>query len=224
MSRSNEPRSRDASAGLVADQPDLPRLDLLATLSLGFAFYFVNARVSAEAEDELRRGLTEAATLVDLLARTSPRRSRRSRDSSPTFPTSRPPWRRGRPNRPTAADQVPRELARRCARLTDPGRGAGGIGRRRRHGAHFRAAPLHRRGLHVSPASARLLHGPSVPIFSARPDQAQTLGRLTVGLFMDDRLAARFKGMTGSEIAFAADGADPRFIVAAEAARRRAAR
>lgn len=38
---------------------------LLATLSLGFAFYFVNERVSTEAEAELRRGLEEAATLVD---------------------------------------------------------------------------------------------------------------------------------------------------------------
>src|SRR5687768_17631787 len=34
-------------------------------LSLGFAFYFVNARASAEAEAELRRGLVEAAGLVD---------------------------------------------------------------------------------------------------------------------------------------------------------------
>ncbi len=38
---------------------------VLATLSLGFAFYFVNARATAEAEAELRRGLTESATLVD---------------------------------------------------------------------------------------------------------------------------------------------------------------
>ena len=39
---------------------------VLATLSLGFAFYFVNARVSEEAEADLRRELTEDATLVDL--------------------------------------------------------------------------------------------------------------------------------------------------------------
>src|SRR5204863_2257858 len=38
---------------------------LLAMLSLGFAFYFVNARATSEAEAELRRGLTEAAILVD---------------------------------------------------------------------------------------------------------------------------------------------------------------
>jgi hypothetical protein len=39
---------------------------LLAIVSLGLAFYFVNARVSSEAEADLRRSLSEAATLVDL--------------------------------------------------------------------------------------------------------------------------------------------------------------
>src|SRR5947207_12940240 len=34
-------------------------------LSLGFAFYFVNARATSEAEAELRRGLTGAGILVD---------------------------------------------------------------------------------------------------------------------------------------------------------------
>src|SRR5262245_60911694 len=38
---------------------------LLAMLSLGFAFSFVNARAASEAEAELRRGLTEASGLVD---------------------------------------------------------------------------------------------------------------------------------------------------------------
>ena len=38
---------------------------LLAMLSLGFAFYFVNARATNEAEAELRRGLNEAGILVD---------------------------------------------------------------------------------------------------------------------------------------------------------------
>src|SRR5688572_30442605 len=42
----------------------------LAMLSLGFAFYFVNERASAAAEDELRRGLVEAGSLVDQHAAT----------------------------------------------------------------------------------------------------------------------------------------------------------
>src|ERR1043165_3121388 len=38
---------------------------LLATVSLGFAFTFVNAQVTSEVEAELRRDLSEAGTLVD---------------------------------------------------------------------------------------------------------------------------------------------------------------
>ena len=38
---------------------------LLAVLALGFAFYFVNARVSEEAEADLRRSANKAATLID---------------------------------------------------------------------------------------------------------------------------------------------------------------
>ena len=38
---------------------------LLAMLSLGFAFYFVNARAMNEAEAELRRGLIETGILVE---------------------------------------------------------------------------------------------------------------------------------------------------------------
>src|SRR5687768_13482029 len=38
---------------------------LLATLSLGIAFYFVNQQATAEAESTLRRSLAEAGTLVD---------------------------------------------------------------------------------------------------------------------------------------------------------------
>src|SRR5687767_3505900 len=38
---------------------------VVAALSLGFAFAVVNARASLEAEEELRRGLAEAARLVD---------------------------------------------------------------------------------------------------------------------------------------------------------------
>ena len=38
---------------------------LLAILSIGFAFYFVDERASTEAEVDLRQGLVEAGTLLD---------------------------------------------------------------------------------------------------------------------------------------------------------------
>ena len=50
---------------------------LLAVTALGFTLYFVNARVSAEAEAELRRGVNESATLVE----------RRRQDLKDTFTT-----------------------------------------------------------------------------------------------------------------------------------------
>ncbi len=74
----------------------------LAVLAIAFAIYFVNVRVTAEAERELQRGLDEAATLLDqhratlldtytLLARTiadlpeaqGSRRDRRPADGAP---------------------------------------------------------------------------------------------------------------------------------------------
>ena len=45
----------------------------------------------------------------------------------------------------------------------------------------------------------------SVPIILG-PEPVGILGRLTVGFLMDDELAAQFRALTGSEIAFAADG------------------
>jgi signal transduction histidine kinase len=45
----------------------------------------------------------------------------------------------------------------------------------------------------------------SVPVFVGG-EIPEVLGRLTVGFFLDDRLAQQFKGLTGSEIAFGAQG------------------
>ena len=58
---------------------------LLAVLALGFAFYFVNARVSEEAEAGLRRSVNEAATLIDRRPRS--RRAIRSPCSRSPFAT-----------------------------------------------------------------------------------------------------------------------------------------
>ena len=56
-----------------------------------------------------------------------------------------------------------------------------------------------------TPHSRGVLQLVSVPILldGAIPD---ILGRLTVGLFLDNRLASEFKDLTGSEIAFGANG------------------
>ena len=46
----------------------------------------------------------------------------------------------------------------------------------------------------------------SVPILTGPPPTQAFVGRLTAGFFMDDGLARQFRGVTDSEIAFAADG------------------
>ena len=56
-----------------------------------------------------------------------------------------------------------------------------------------------------SPHGRGVLQLVSAPILLEGP-LPDILGRLTVGFFLDDRLAAEFKRLTGSEIAFAAKG------------------
>ena len=56
------------------------------------------------------------------------------------------------------------------------------------------------------PRARGLLEAISVPIVTLDGDPPLIYGRLSVGFFMDDRLAARFKELTGSEIAFASHG------------------
>ena len=181
---------------------------VLATLSLGFAFYFVNARVSEEAEADLRRELTEDATLVDLrrdnLAETFTTMARLVADlprlkaamQTGDAPTVQPVFEEYRPQITGDADLLV---------LTDP-RGAVLAG----SGADAEAIRL----LSDMPTSldevSRFMRHSrgglqviSVPILILNGEPPEVLGRLAVGFFMDDGLAARFKTLTGSDVAFA---------------------
>ena len=55
------------------------------------------------------------------------------------------------------------------------------------------------------PHTRGLLQIVSVPILQG-DDPTDTIGRMTVGFFLDDRRAVQFKAVTGTEIAFAAGG------------------
>ena len=55
----------------------------------------------------------------------------------------------------------------------------------------------------------RLLEVVTVPV-AIGLDPPEVLGTLSLGFALDDALAAQFKGLTGSEVAFALDGRDPR--------------
>jgi signal transduction histidine kinase len=182
---------------------------LLAALSIASAFYFVNLRASREAEAELRRGLTDAATLVDAhrasLTDTFTRMARLIADR-PTLKaavaTADPPT-----VQPLAVDSrsdVNADLlavtGARGQPLADVGAEVGAL-------PSDAAPPGSDQEVSMFLSHPRgVLQVVSVPILDLGMNPALVLGRLTVGFFLDNHMAAQFKALTGSEIAFAAGG------------------
>ena len=182
---------------------------LLAIVSLGLAFYFVNARVSSEAEADLRRGLTEAATLADL----------RRENLTETFRTMAtlvadiPKLRAAMADADAAtaqpvADEYRTFIAADLLMLTDPRGdvlGLSGDDDEPPLRLGDPAKPLEEISTFI-PRARGLLEVISVPVVTLDGDPPLVYGRLSVGFFMDDRLATRFKELTGTEVAFASDG------------------
>jgi signal transduction histidine kinase len=181
---------------------------LLAVLALGFTLYFVNARVSAAAEAELRRSVTEAATLVE----------RRRQDLTDTFttlarsiadlPTLKGAVDTGDP--PTvqpSADEY--RLRMNVDLLLVTGRDGAVLGKSGAEATSLAAvkiAPDSADEVFALATHARgLLQVISVPI-QINTGVPDLLGRLSVGFFMDDAVATRLRELTGSEVAFAAGG------------------
>ena len=184
---------------------------LLAMLSLGFAFYFVNERASAAAEDELRRGLVEAGTLVDQHAATRTDHYTRLARVVADLPKLKAAVETGdAPTVQPLADEYREEVDADLLILT--GRDGRVLGSAGNDAGDIPGLPL---DVPVAQAadeiSTFLPHGRgvlqlvSVPILLEGP-LPDILGRLTVGFFLDDRLAAEFKRLTGSDIAFAVNG------------------
>jgi signal transduction histidine kinase len=181
---------------------------LLAALSLGFAFYFVNERVASEAEADLRRGLAEASTLVDehhaTLTDTFTRLARLVADlpklkaamATEDAPTVQP-----------LADEYRQQVNADMLLLIDPqGRVLGAAGTDASDlPAAVRTAASDREVSTFWPHDRGVLQMVSVPVFVGG-ELPEILGRLTVGFFLDDKLAQQFKSLTGSEIAFGAQG------------------
>ncbi len=181
---------------------------LLAVLSLGFAFYFVNERVASEAEADLRRGLAEAATIVDehraTLTDTFTRLARLVADLpklKAAMATNDPPTVQ------PLADEYRQQMNADLLLLLDPQGGVLGAA-----GADASGLPLSVRTSATDgesstflPHERGVLQLVSVPVFVGG-ELPEILGRLTVGFFLDDRLAQQFKELTGSEIAFGAQG------------------
>lgn len=181
---------------------------LLATLSLGFALYFVNEQASAAAEVGLRRGFAEAVSLIDEHGATRTDHFTRLARVVADLPKLKAAVETGDP--PTVqplADEYRAVINADLLVLTgDAGRVLGLAG------AVAADLPTAIAGIPATedvstfqPDALGVLQLVSVPIFleGAVPD---ILGRLTVGVILDDRQAEELKRLTGSEIAFGAGG------------------
>jgi signal transduction histidine kinase len=179
---------------------------LVATLSLGFAFYFVNARATREAEAELRRGLNEAGILVNQnrvdVTDTFTRLARLVAD----LPKLKAAVETGdRPTVQPLADEYRDQVRADVLLLTGKhGELLGQSGA----GADELTVPSALKDVEstdeistFAPHSRGVLQVVSVPIF-LEGEPPDVLGRLTVGFFLDDRFANQIKRLTNSEIAF----------------------
>ena len=179
---------------------------LVATLSLGFAFYFVNARATREAEAELRRGLNEAGILVNQnrvdVTDTFTRLARLVAD----LPKLKAAVETGdRPTVQPLADEYRDQVRADVLLLTGKhGELLGQSGA----GADELTVPSALKDVEstdeistFAPHSHGVLQVVSVPIF-LEGEPPDVLGRLTVGFFLDDRFANQIKRLTNSEIAF----------------------
>ena len=181
---------------------------LVATLSLGFAFYFVNARATREAEAELRRGLNEAGILVDQnrvdVTDTFTRLARLVADLpklKAAVETGDPPT--VQPLADEYRDQVKADVllltGKRGELLGESGAGADEV----TVPAAITDVESTDEISTFAPHSRGVLQVVSVPIF-IEGEPPDVLGRLTVGFFLDDQFANQIKRLTASEVAFGA--------------------
>jgi signal transduction histidine kinase len=176
---------------------------LLATLSLGFAFSYVNAKATTDAEADLRRGLKESAALADqqritTVTDTLTRMARLVADLpklKATVETGDPPT-----VRPIAEDYRAQMQADLLLIDDKNGQPLAWVGEEvqlpdlspSQHGMEYARFIPDRRGP---------LQLVSVPILIGT--RAEVLGRLTAGIFLNDQRATQFRRIINSEIAFA---------------------
>ena len=157
---------------------------LLAVVSIGAATYYATAAVTAQAEGELRRGLTEAGTLMDeyraMLFEHFTREAALIADLprfTATVDLQDPPT-----MRPVAEDYRQQISADLFIVTGAKGRVLADVRSAGDHGLmDVVSVPI---GIHLQPA----------------------VGTLSVGFALDQRAAARFRALTNSDIAFGRDG------------------
>jgi signal transduction histidine kinase len=180
---------------------------LLATLSLGLAFYFVDERATSEAEADLRRGLLEAATLVERSGVIRTDHFIRLARVVADLPKLKAAVETGDP--PTVqpiAEEYREEVAADLLVLT--GRTGMVLGADGGDSSTIATAARPQADDEVTvfvPHERGVLQLVSVPIL-LDGDVPEILGHLTIGLFLDQALAAELKSLTGGEVAFGVQG------------------
>jgi methyl-accepting chemotaxis protein len=159
---------------------------LLTVVSIAAATFYATRAVTAQAEGELRRGLNEAVTLVEEYRRLLLDHFGREARLVADLPRLKAAV--GTNDMPTVLP-VAQELRQQMdAGLFVVANSRGDV--------LARVAPQREAGI---------LQEVSVPI-SIYQDTPEILGTLTVGFWLDDAIARRFKELTDSEIAFGVDG------------------
>jgi signal transduction histidine kinase/uncharacterized membrane-anchored protein YhcB (DUF1043 family) len=159
---------------------------LLAVLSIAAATYYATAAVTAQAEGELRRGLDEAAEQVEeYRSRLFEHLNREARLVADLPRLKAAVYENHAPTVKPIAEEYQKQLEADFFVVTN----AKGV-----ELARF-----------VSPEQSGILEVVSVPIY-INETVPEFLGTLSVGFSLDSRAATRFKGLTASEIAFAAGG------------------
>lgn len=185
---------------------------LLATVSIGFAVYFVSGRLRSEAEAELQRDLTDAASLVDQQRATlfdNFTRTARLIADLPKFKavveTRDPP----------TVEPIARDYQEQAGSdlflVTDPEGGVLAAIGGPAAASQARQAPGIARARAGAPTMAFWPHPTGVLQVVSLPvtiglNQPEILGTLTVGYLLDDERAKSLKALTGADIAFALDG------------------
>ena len=182
---------------------------LLAVLAIAAAIYNVNRAVSRQAEQELLRGLEEAGTLIEENRRVQVdgfAREARLIADLPRFKSA--VYERDSPTALGVAREYQQQIAADLFLVTDrQGKELARIVRPAAARASYERLPGVREaqgGREASwfwPYPGGVLQVVTVPVWIG-PEEPEILGTLSVGFTLDDAVAARFRMLTNSDIAF----------------------
>ena len=186
---------------------------LLAVCSIAIAIYNVNVAVTAQAEQELRKGLDEADTIIEEYRRVLVDHFKREARLIADLPRLKASVDL---NDPTTMQPIAAEYQRQLTAdlLLITGRRGQALAEVTSENASsgsyaslpgLKAASTGQESESFWPHPGGILQVVSVPIW-IDPQQPEILGTLSVGVSLDSGAASRFKRLTNSDIAFGMNG------------------